>query len=604
MNKLNKTLLVIFTVVLAGGIFSANAQIVYFNGLGRALVTSENLNGHMLRDTTGGQKKDTTSKRKSTDGYTVFDLGVNAQPNETLRASAILRVKNAFGGFYGDGASLVFRQIRLDGIIAKKVKYELGDIDLELTPYTLFNFNEMYHDYESDAFAMRRSVVAYENFNFGNKWRMQGAHAQSSFKFNKIIEKISVRGFSTRTKKSNYLSSPDRLLFGGRIEVLQSKFFQVGANLVRMVDLPQTAIDTLVNFKNNVATFDGKFTYGTDKLEFGLLGEFGFSKNSFRTKGIKDTVDGKDFFYDATVYAKYKPLNIKVFGSYREVGYFFSSPSAQTRRIYDYNATGPVSSPIPVGAHAANVSTGLPAGSLFTSVSNNSATRTPVMLDRMSDETARNTSIQTSLMNYLPQYNNITPYGQATPNRKGMSFGMSGGDVDRLIKADVTMDMLSEIVSEGTPDGKTRKFMGARGGAMLNLHKLLRFEKAITLSGGMRYEKTTRDGVNNINFTSSIIDVGLTVEVIKQLDLIGGYKGMMAKGNEFIAYRNQFNVIGGFNSFSGMNQTQSLLSGGIRYRFSKNTYFTAQGISSTNKFSPSDSNYGINQLFLNYTMIF
>jgi hypothetical protein len=600
MNKLNKTLLIIFTVVMTGGIFSANAQVVYFNGLGRALVTSENLNGNILKaDTAAGQAKDTTSKRKSTDGYTLFDLGVNAQPNETLRASAILRVRNAFGGFYGDGASLVFRQIRLDGIIAKKVKYEIGDIDLELTPYTLFNFNEMYHDYEADAFAIRRSVVAYENFNFGNKWRMQGFHAQSSFKFNKGIEKISVRGFATRTKKSNYLSSPDRLLFGGRLEILQSKFLQVGANLVRMVDLPQTAIDTLVNFKNNVATFDAKFAYGTDNFEFGLMGEFGFSKNSFRTKGVKDTIDGKDFFYDATLYAKYKPLNIKVYGSYREVGYFFSSPSAQTRRIYDYNAAG-----IPVGAHSPTLGNGMPAGSLFPLVNNNLSTRTPIMLDRMSDETARNTSIQTSLMNYLPQYNNITPYGQATPNRKGMTFGVSGGDVDRFIKADVIVDMLSEIVAEGTSDGETRKFMGVKGGAMFNLHKLLRFEKSIMLSGGIRYEQTTRGGVNDINFTSSIIDAGLTVEVVKQLDLIGGYKALMAKGNEFIAVRDQFNMITSFNSFIDMNQSQGLFAYGIRYRFSKNTYFTAQGISSSNKFSPSNTNYGINQLFLNYTMIF
>jgi hypothetical protein len=596
MNKLNKTLLVILTVVIfAGVVQNANAQVVYFNGLGRALVTSEGLKGNILaRDTTPvtGHPKDTTSKRKSTDGYTVFDLGVNAQPSEALRASAILRMKNAFGGFYGDGSALVFRQIRLDGIIAKKVKYEIGDIDLELTPYTLFNFNEMYHDYEADVFAIRRSVVAYENFNFGNKWRLQGAHAQSSFKFNKGIEKIGIRGFATRTKKSNYLNSPDRLLFGGRFDILQSKFFQVGANFVQMSDLPQTAMDTSVLYKNSVTTFDGKFTYGMDDLEIGILGEFGFSKNSFRTKGIKDTVKGNDYFYDATLYAKYKPLNVKLAVSYREVGYFFSSPSAQTRRIYDYGGQTTALFPNPVNAPAIGNGAIQAAG-----------VRTPIMLDRMSDEYIRNTSIQTSLMNFLPQYNNITPYGQATPNRKGTTIALSGGDGDRALKFDVIIDNLSEVVAEEAT-GHLRKFLGVKGGGSLNLHKLLKFEKAITISGGLRYEKTTRDGVNNVNFTSQIIDMGLTVEVIKQLDLIGGYKYLTAKGNEYIALRNQFNIINSFYGFTGMNQSQGLLAYGIRYRFSKNTYFTAQGISSDNKFTPSSVNYGISQLFLNYTMIF
>ncbi len=589
MNKINKTLLVILTVVFTGTMFSANAQVVYFNGLGRAIVTAESLKGNILeRDTATltGHAKDTTSKRKSTDGYTVFDLGVNAQPSEALRASAVLRVRNAFGGFYGDGATMVFRQIRLDGIIAKKVKYEIGDIDLEMTPYTLFNSNEMYHDYEADAFAMRRSVVAYENFNFGNKWRLQGANAQSSFKFTKGIEKIGIRAFATRTRKSNYLSSPDRLLFGARLDILQSKYLQVGANIIQMKDLAQTAIDTILNYNNTVTTFDGKFTLGMDKIEFGVTGEFGFSRNSIMGKWKVDSLSaGKDFFYDAGLFVRYKPLNIKLSGSYREVGYFFTSPGAQTRRIYDYGGPNP--------------------NTLFPTLLNNSTARTPIMLDRMSDETYRNTSIQTSLLNFLPQYNNITPYGQATPNRKGMTFGLSGGDVDRLLKAEVNVEMVGEIISEGTSDNKLRKFMGIRGGAQLNLHKLLRFEKSIVVSAGIRNEKTTRDGVNDINFNSSIIDAGLTVEIVKQLDLIGGYKYLTAKGNEFVATRDVYNRIVAFNAYTDdFKETQGLLAYGIRYRFSKNTYFTAQGISSDNTFTRSNLNYGIKQLFLNYTMIF
>jgi hypothetical protein len=48
-----------------------------------------------------------------------------------------------------------------------------------------------------------------------------------------------------------------------------------------------------------------------------------------------------------------------------------------------------------------------------------------------------------------------------------------------------------------------------------------------------------------------------------------------------------------------------LYSFGARYRFSKNTYFTVNGVSQTVKYADTAyRNYTINQVFFNYTMIF
>src|SRR5690606_26351041 len=135
----------LFVAILAISIVNfAEAQGVYFNGLGRAIVTNDNLSGLALDSDSIGSIPDSKHDRKGTGGYTLFDLGINAQPSENLRANAILRVRNEFGGFYGDGSFLEFRQLRLDGILNKVVKYEIGDIDLSMTPYTLYNFSEMY----------------------------------------------------------------------------------------------------------------------------------------------------------------------------------------------------------------------------------------------------------------------------------------------------------------------------------------------------------------------------------------------------------------------------------------------------------------------------
>ncbi len=573
----------LFVAILAITMVSmVEAQTVYFNGLGRAIVTNDNLKGLALDPDSLNSIPDTANARKSTGGYTLFDLGVNAQPGENLRASAILRVQNAFGGFYGDGSFLQFRQLRLDGVLNKVVKYEIGDIDLGMTPYTLYNFSEMYHDYEADIFAIRRSIVQYENFNFGNKWRLQGFNANTALKFEKGIEKIGVSAFATRTRRTNFMDLPDRLLVGGQVGLTQSKYFKVGFNYVKFFDVINSVQSPVVkNFNNEVMTGDFRLTYDfADKVETALYGEVGRSQFSYDTANT--AVANDDYFYDLGISAKYKPLDIKVFASYRYVGAYFSSPSAQTRRIYDF---------------------GTPA--VFPEIGNNvSYGRLPILYDRFTDDNIRNQSIQAGLMAYLPQYNAITPYGMATPNRKGLTAGISAGGEEKIYSADVIIDMLSEVSGEGTnSDNNKREFFGAKGGASLSLNKIVGFEKALVLTGGFRYENVSRVD-NAIDFSSLLLDAGITAEVIKQFDLMAGYKRLSAKGNEFLSVRDSYNLIVGYQAYQ-IDAKQDILAFGVRYRFSRNTFFAVQGLwvnydDNVAKFN----NYKINQAFLSYTMVF
>jgi hypothetical protein len=605
----------ILAAMSAGTMMVSNAQVVYWNGLGRALVSSSYLQGNVLKADPNAkpapQGKDLTSARKSTDGYTIFDLGVNAQPNETLRASAILRLSNNFGGFYGDGSQLIFRQLRLDGIIGKKVKYEIGDIDLELSKYTLFNSSEIYNDYESDIFAQRRSVVEYENFNHGNKWRLQGANAETSLRFKKGIEKIGLQAFATRNRRYIPSVTPDRYMFGGKMSIVQSRSIQIGGNYVNIFDAAGTVSSsnqTITN-QNQVLTGDWKFTHFTDKVDYSFYGEAGKSNNKYsasRNDTVK-TVKTNDYFYDLGVSAKYKPLLLKVFANYRYVGADFFSSGAQTRRMNDYGYQGPTNI-------VNNPNSGDNTLGLFNRLDNNTTQRGSMamggatMLDYVSDQNLRNLNLRNTLMMFNPAYNNLTPYGQATANRKGVTIGASVGSSEKVIKADVTADLLSEVATVGDSiNSALRKFVGVKGGTMFNLHKLLRFEKAIVLTAGARYEQTKRGGAAQVNLTSMLVDLGLTVEVVKGLDLLGGIKTINAKGNEYIYVRNSYNQIDNSNPFVNLNlnQNQFLYSFGARYRFSKNTYFTVNGVSQNVKFvDASNRNYTINQIFFNYTMVF
>ncbi len=585
-----KNILCFAFIVIIGLRIQLNAQVLYFNGLGRALVTNDALSGNILDN-------DTKTPRKGTGGYTMFDLGVNIQPSDYLRVSATLRVRNEFGGFYGDGAQLAFRQMKLEGIISKKVKYEVGDIDLSLTPYTLFNFYETYYEHEAEIFSIRRSVVDYENFNFGNKWRLQGANVSTNLKFEKGIEKIGLRGFVTRIARANYFNNsvPDRLLSGGRIDLLQSKFFQIGFNYVEMSDLGGTSPSPAVVLDNKVATGDMKINLEVNKILFSIYGEGGGS--AYRYSNQDSARKKEDYFYDGGVSATYKPLNLKLYVNYRNVGSAFNSPSAQTRRIFDWGTT----SLFPT--YVMNAST--PLAYNVNRVSN--------LSDRFSDEgskndqnsrTFRNTTILDTLVQYDPKYNNVTPYGIATPNRQGFTFGVSAGDKEKIINGDLSVDMLTEI--RGEINNGLRNYMAIKGGLTFNIHKLLHIEKMIVLSAGLSNEQTKRNlAPNLIDLKSTLIDAGIVYEFVKSFDLLVGYKTLNAKGNEFYSRRDVFNEVVTNNvKIVNFNYSESVVATGFRYRFSKNSYATLQYhmISVNDKYISKD--YKINQLYINYTLVF
>jgi hypothetical protein len=564
------------SVLLDAGL---SAQNVYFTGLGRALVTSERLS----------DKTEPASKLKASGGYTLFDLGIYAKPNEVLRGGVILRTKNEFGGFFGDGASLEFRQMQLEGLIAKKVKYEIGDVYLTHTPYTLWNTENSYNysKYESNLFGMRREIVNYENFFVGNAWRMQGVNINSKVNFEKGLESLGIRAYGGRTLPTNFTTIPDRYFYGGRLDLTQSKYFRIAANLSGISDIAGTVKAADVNYNNYVYTTDFAFTLDrSDLFKFVLGGEAGAS--SFELNRLSDSVSGKfeDYFYDLGIKATYKPINLTLGASYRNVGFNFNSPMAQTRRMAQPGDVGLMAFPL--------MNDGLTARPL-------------TMFDPYSqEEKMYNQSISTTLMNYLVQYDMVEPYGKATPNRQGFTFTADVNKPDDLIRAGVEVSLLSEIVSEG--DSVTfskRDFTLIRGGVVFNINQLFGFEKLIALNAGIRTETSSRKGTNPVNLSSSLLDLGLDVEVLKDLHLLGGIKTFQVKGEEIQSGRNELNQIISYGPGINFNQTQNIVAAGVRYDYDKAGYFSMHyHITEHNDKNIPSNKLNLNQLFFVFGLKF
>ena len=310
-----------------------------------------------------------------------------------------------------------------------------------------------------------------------------------------------------------------------------------------------------------------------------LKGESGFSSYDYDNRKKDTAVSYNDYFIDTRLIGALKSIGLKISAGYLNVGPQFSSPSAQTQRIYPFTAPD-----------------------VFPLVMNAAVTRSQTLFDRLAMERMYNQSISPVLFQVLPQYSNVLPYGLATPNRKGITAGIYQAGSKKVYELEAEAFFLSDIVGEGTK--KLRNYMLIRGGFALNIHTLANIKRNIILSGGIKNENTKRDGFADVNFSSMLIDAGLSIETIKDLDILAGIKLLNAKGNEYVMVRDEYNYAVSFIDYNA-DINQKVISGGLRYRFTEKSFATVNynKVFMDDNLSPGN-NFDMNQLFLNYTVRF
>ncbi len=578
-------------ILLIGAVFasvSLQAQTTfYLDGYGRALTTTDRLKGDLIENDTIG------IPNKGVSGYTLFDLGLNLEKDKTFKVNAILRARNEFGLFWGEGTDMEFRQIRLEGIIGKGVKYEVGDVFVEMTPYTVFNSEQMFNEYESQIFAQRREILEYENFIQGNSWRLQGVKSYANILFDKGIDKLGLYGFGVRTQPADQIGQSDRIMAGLNATVTQSEHLKVGLNYVGIQNL--TISTSLVEYSNHVGTATLDYNRDlTDDFGVFLNGEGGSSSYSqFRLVDQKE-VAKSDYFYDGKLGVEYKPLMMKLSGGYKYVGRNFSSPGAQTTR-FNQQSTPRTFDEIPDTLGGSPIQ------------------RYTTLYDRFTNEGAYIQGISDQLLTYAPQYSNINPYGKATPNRTGLQLNLSAGDKDSLLQASVGVDLLKEIDPDNNLEGNLRSFTGIQGGVLFNIDKAIGFSRDIVFTAGYRSETTTRGGVDDIDLSTVLMDVGLSFEILPSFDLMAGYKTLTAKGNEYVPVLNEFNQFSGLPYELNVDTEETMASFGARFRFSEDASLSANynlvsyknnKANSELDLSTENASYDMSQLFITYIMKF
>jgi hypothetical protein len=568
-----------------------DASKIQFNGLGRTIISQTGIDGDVL-------DADSSTVENITDGEFLLDLAINAFPNKNTEVQSILRLRNEFGGFFGSGMSVEVRELWVRGVIANTLKYRVGDMDLVMSPYTLFNTPGEGQINEAAVFAPQRQVIDYEQFFTNNNTRrLQGAKLDFGLKFAEGIESLDVNAFITRIRGTDFFTTPTRFVSGGEFDFSTVTFndslglkADIGVNLVHTYDDLQSG-NAVSGIRNTVTTVDFDVTVMDKKdIAIHLVGETGMSNiataervtNADGDEENMTLTEEDDTFLDIGATLELKKQNLKISASFIDIGPDFFSMAAQSKRI-DYNAEK----------------------SFYNRIGTERNLREPSLFDLTRDRGLYTFRVEDRLMDYDPRYSNTMPYGDATANRQGLKVGVEYGEMDDKFNAKVDAAFLQELRGQGTFELKS--FTLVRAAANLNIHKFASWEKKLRATLGLQLESTSRDGqeIEQVDLNSSLIELGLEAELFSKFELLLGAKLFSSEGTDYVPLIGNFNDVQDFPAQLVVNDSETLLGMGFKYEFKKDIYITLQ----YNRFSSelgtdNPNDYNLDQIFVLYNMNF
>lgn len=560
---------------------------VRFNGLGRAYIQQADLGGALM-------ETDTTTAGTLSDGEFILDLAVNAMPNRTTEVQGVLRLRNEFGGFFGSGVTVEVRELWARGIIADAIEYRVGDMDLALTPYTVFSPSGDGRINTPEVFEPQQEIITYEEFyTDANERRLQGGRVDFGLAFDQGIDAVDARAFLTRLRPTDFTTTPTRFLGGGRVGVLSAPIgpiqAQAGVNLVSIWDDLGTG-DVEEGIRNHVVTVDADVSVlERDGLAISLLGEGGRSiakqavgEEAEPASGAQPRLRETDTFVEAGFRAHLKPQALELSAMLVDVGPDFFSAAAQSKRV-DYTR---------------------PQG-LFDRIGNERDLREVGLFDLTRDPAVHTYRVSDRLTAYDPRYNNTLPYGRATPNRRGVRFSAAFVPSEGPVSAEMLVALLREIRGQGTEELKD--FALVRTAADVSLAPLVGYRRGLTLSLGAQAETTNRGGepVEQVDLTSLLVELGLTAEVYDRLDMLFGLKARTSSGRDYVPEIAAFNDVDDFPAPFVTDDREGLLGTGLRYRFGEDIYLTLQYQHyRTGDDATPEEDYTLSQVFALYTMNF
>ena len=478
-------------------------------------------------------------------GHTLVDLSANIKPNDNTYINAILRVRNEYGGFWGSGVTFDLRQLYMKGLIANAIRYQVGDFSYKLTPFTFYNNHEEMYENSLDLLRTYSDIIHYDYFYFDNTWRQQGAAVDFSLEFKDYLEEIQFNMFTSRLNSSNFSTISDRIFYGGNITMLQSEYLSFGVNYVNVQDVAGTS-NSIELFKNPVFTASYALENDFDDFQIKVEGESG--RSELTTENDPYAPLTTDFFHYSRAHFLHTDLNTSLSVSYRNVGPDFRSTAAQSRRLRFKSQS-----------------------EQFTRYTNDQIVRPIGLWDIYNDASLYNSTIETGLSEYYPEYNNIDPFGMATPNRKGFDFALERIDKEHGYEFLIKYGMLSDIVGQGVEDLK--KYNSLETHLKMNFGSLFALSKNLILEMGYYNYQTSRVSsvidFSAVDLKSNRFNCGLNIELSKEFSILSAVEKFTSSGYDLISKRDVYDDVFNFERYD-VDLKESIYAFGLMYSFNQN----------------------------------
>jgi hypothetical protein len=513
----------------------AQSDKVWISGAARGIMYGDSYTPENERDSTA---------RLLQSGHTMVDLGVNVQPNENILIKGMVRVRQDYGGFWGSGVTFDVRELYIKGIIGGFLRYQIGNIDYRLTPYTFYNNTPLINSYPGALTDLPLSQVQYDLF-YGpdNTWRQAGAAVDFALGFNRFVEEMKFDLFTTRVD-AGFGASNDRLYSGGSVVLDQGKFFTLGGNYANLCDFIGTSNDS-TGIRNPVITGQAGTSFKLNAVAVDVTAEFG--RSSLNWEADPNAPILEDYFYDVMAKGSIADIGLEFGLGYRNVGPNFRSAGAQTQRI-DFSSQTRA----------------------YNRIGENQSVRGFSMLDLYRDPSLYRTQIAPGLADYDPRYDNVTPYGRATPNRAGFTLTAKYAEPNERYSISADVEQLSDAVGEGTE--ALRNYTSAIGQAEVYLNRFLGWNnRDIIISGRYGLQNTVRNGnadYEDVDLATTFLNANLKVNLVGGLSLLGEYRSWQTAGNELKANRDEYSQIEFYTPLT-IDYQETLLGAGFTYEFSE-----------------------------------
>ncbi len=494
------------------------------------------------------EQADSTVERMANPGYVLTDVGIHLNPHSALEVHAQMRIRSEYGGFWGSGLTLDLRQMWIRGVIDQKLRYQIGDLDYRLSPFTLQQSDEWILSTPSLLFTPQLEMIRYDLFQSGDLSRRQQGIALD-FGWDLFSDRWNLASslFTTRIVASDFNQTPDRLMSGGAVSLGNRNGTQIRFNYADLYDVNQTSA-SIRHLRHPVgsvrATIDGqKFR---KRMPLRLETEWGQSKLEW--VGQADAPRLTDGF-------AYAQLDYQGSGDERSlsaevwrVGSDYRSAGAQTKRI-DFDRS--------------------PA--TFRRLATDDQIRGINMLDLFRDGTLHRFQVQTGLMNYDPAYGNALPYGIATPNRQGVMLNWKRKQPADVWQHDLKLGMLMDIKGQGI--AARRQFAIAEWNGSAPLHVILGWNKSWWLRASARIENTSRaDGTGDlidtrVDLTNRLLQLQTEWQISPEWQVFAEWRNYSSHGQDFYGVRNAYSEVIDYLPMS-MNRTEHWAGLGLNYRVS------------------------------------